>query len=100
MVMSAVAGNPEMMATYIEESPVKIYPSGTPYSTGDGIKMVIDVGADLWHMNSIEWGPLGFKPDELPAAYWVQPKGQSWINVNRYGKRFRNENASLNHTKM
>ncbi|MFC1899984.1 FAD-dependent oxidoreductase [Chloroflexota bacterium] len=99
MTCGGFAGNAEMIATYVEEAPVKMFPSGTPYSTGDGIKMVIDVGANLWHMNAIEWGPQGFKPDEMPASFWIQPKWQSWINVNRYGERFRNESISMNHTK-
>jgi succinate dehydrogenase/fumarate reductase flavoprotein subunit len=99
MTCGGFAGNPEMLANYVEATPIKMYPAGTPYSTGDGIKMVIDVGADLWHMNAIEWGAQGFKPDELPAAFWFQPKGKSWINVNKYGRRFRNENIGLNHAR-
>ncbi len=99
MTCGGFAGNPEMLATYVEEAPVKMYPSGSPYCTGDGIKMVSAVGADLWHMNAIEWATQGFKPDEIPAAFWLQPKGQSWINVNRYGRRFRDESTSLVHAK-
>jgi len=93
------AGNPEMLSTYIEPAPVPIHVSGTPYCTGDGVKMVIDAGADLWHMNALEWGRQGVKPPELPAVFWLTPKKWSWINVNRYGKRFRNEDSSYGHTK-
>ncbi len=57
-----------MLASYIEGSPVPIYASGTPYNTGDGIKMVMDVGADLWHMNRIEWAPEGFLGYFYPGA--------------------------------
>ena len=92
--------NREMIATYITEAPVKIYTTGTPYNTGDGIKMAIDVGADLWHMNGIEYSTHAFKADEFPAAFWLQPKGQSWIHVNRFGKRFHGENdINYGHTK-
>jgi len=69
------------------------------YSTGDGIRMVIDVGAELWHMNGIEWGTHGFKAPDLPTAHWLQPKAQSWINVNRTGRRFRDESVDYGHAK-
>lgn len=93
------AGNPAMLANYIEEAPVPIFVSGTPYSTGDGIQMAVDVGADLWHMNGIEWARQGIMPPGLPAVFWLTPKKWSWINVNRYGRRFRNEGDSYGHTK-
>ncbi len=99
MTCGGFAGNPGMLATYVEEAPVKMYPSGSPYCTGDGIKMAVAVGADLWHMNAIEWATQGFKPDEIPAAFWLQPKAQSWININKYGRRFRDESTSLVHAK-
>ncbi len=92
-------GNPEMLATYVEEAPIEMSPSGTPYATGDGVQMAIDAGADLWHMNGIEWATQSFKPPELPAAFWLSPKEQSWINVNGYGRRFRNEDESYGHAK-
>jgi succinate dehydrogenase/fumarate reductase flavoprotein subunit len=93
------AGNPDLLATYIESAPVPIYVSGTPFNTGDGIKMASDVGAELWHMNGIEWARQGVKISELPAAFWLTPRKWSWINVNRYGQRFRNEGMSYAHTK-
>ncbi|MFC1871736.1 FAD-dependent oxidoreductase [Chloroflexota bacterium] len=99
MTLGGFAGNPKMLATYVEEAPVEMYTTGTPYCTGDGIQMVIDVGADLWHMNGIEWGTWGFKAPGLPTAHWLQPKGQSWINVNRLGKRFTDESTDYGHSK-
>jgi hypothetical protein len=91
--------NREMLATYITEAPVKIYPTGTPYCTGDGLKMVMDVGADLWHMDGIEYSTHAFKAPEFPSAFWLQPKGQSWIHVNRSGRRFHDEKIDYGHTK-
>jgi len=78
---------------------IPIHVSGTPYSTGDGIKMAIDVGAELWHMNGIEWGRQGIKPPEMPAVFWLTPKRWSWINVNRQGRRFHDEGESYAHSK-
>ncbi|MFC1932153.1 FAD-binding protein [Chloroflexota bacterium] len=100
MTCGGFNANREMIATYITEAPVKIYPTGTPYNTGDGIKMAVDVGADLWHMNGIEYSTHAFKADEFPSAFWLQPKGQSWIHVNRFGKRFHGEtDINYGHTK-
>jgi succinate dehydrogenase/fumarate reductase flavoprotein subunit len=93
------AGNPGMIANYIEEAPAPIYVSGTPYNTGDGIQMVVDIGAELWHMNGIEWARQGIKPPGFQAAFWLTPKKWSWINVNRHGRRFRNEGDSYGHAK-
>jgi succinate dehydrogenase/fumarate reductase flavoprotein subunit len=28
------------------------YPKGSPYNTGDGIRMAMAIGADLWHMDN------------------------------------------------
>jgi len=100
MTCGGFSANREMIGTYITNAPVKIYPTGTPYSTGDGIKMAIDVGADLWHMNAVEYSTHAFKADEFPCAFWLQPKGQSWIHVNRSGKRFHGESdLNYGHTK-
>ncbi|MBI4330121.1 MAG: FAD-binding protein [Chloroflexi bacterium] len=99
MTCGGFEANPDMLATYINPAPARMYTSGTPYNTGDGIKMVMAAGADLWHMDTIEWGTQGFKPDGMAAAYWLQPKGQGWIDVNRYGRRFRDESTSPRHAK-
>jgi succinate dehydrogenase/fumarate reductase flavoprotein subunit len=99
MALGGFEANRAMMATYIQESPVPIVPAGTPYNTGDGIRMALDAGADLWHMNAIEWGLFGFKPPELPAAFWLQPVGSSWIVANKQGARFLDESTPYSHVK-
>jgi len=99
MTCGGFSANREMMATYIEEAPIPIYVSGTPHHTGDGINMVLDVGAELWHMNGIEWGRDGLKPPELPAAFWLDFKAWSLIVVNKDGDRFKDESVSYGHAK-
>ncbi len=100
MACGGFSANRDMIGTYITHAPVKIHPTGTPYSTGDGIKMAIDIGADLWHMNGIEYSTHAFKSDEFPCAFWLQPKERSWIHVNRSGKRFHGESdLNYGHTK-
>lgn len=44
----------EMLETYAQIA--KGLPLGSLYNTGDGIKMAIEVGADLWHMDALS-GP-------------------------------------------
>jgi len=80
--------NPEMVRTYIDGLSA-IYPNGTPYNTGDGIRMGIEVGADLWHMNNISGPLMSFKAPEIPVAQWLNlPHGKSYIFVAGDGTRF------------
>ena len=44
--------NPQMVEDYLGLT--KSAPAGTTFNTGDGIKMVAGVGADLWHMEAFE----------------------------------------------
>ncbi|MBR2836237.1 MAG: FAD-binding protein [Coriobacteriales bacterium] len=78
---------------------LKVYPAlgfyGWPYNTGDGIKMVQKVGAQLWHMNCMIGGANpNFHDPEYPFAIQLSPKSDNYIWVNRVGKRWRNEKAS------
>lgn len=80
--------NPVMSRTYLEGLP-HIYPAGTPYNTGDGIKMGIDVGADLWHMANIAGPELFFKAPEFEVSRWINfPPVESYIFVAQDGTRF------------
>ena len=80
--------NPEMVRTYVDGLSA-IYPNGTPYNTGDGIRMGIEVGADLWHMNNISGPLMSFKAPEIPVAQWLNlPHGKSYIFVAGDGTRF------------
>ena len=94
------------MQGYFNFPGIKIYPWGTPYNTGDGIKMVSEIGAPLWHMFSIEWdGPCVKAPSEQHGVS-VQTSiltmagiPGSYILVNKYGRRFMDDVKSLTHTK-
>ena len=75
-----------------------VYYGGGPGNTGDGIKMAMQAGADLWHMNSLSCG-IGVKVPEheaafmcaLPAIHYGSQAASSWFFVDRYGRRFINE---------
>ncbi len=82
---------------------LRIYPAGTPSNTGDGIKMALKAGAELWHNASFEWYEVSIKPLQnndcaIPMNIPVF-RSPSYIFVNRYGKRFRDESRSWIHRK-
>jgi succinate dehydrogenase/fumarate reductase flavoprotein subunit len=80
--------NPTMVRTYLEGLPY-CYPAGTPYNTGDGITMGIDVGADLWHMTNIAGPEFFFKAPDIPVSRWINiPHQDSYLFVGNDGKRF------------
>lgn len=87
-----------------------VYPTyfmGCSANMGDGIRMALEVGADLWHMNCCSAGIAAKFPD-YPTAFMFELGGQGWtvrmyrgqairekagyIVVDRNGQRFVNEN--------
>lgn len=87
--------NPEMIRNYLTNLPL-CYPKGTPYNTGDGIRMALDVGADLWHMNNIAGPQYSFKlPDKDVVVYPRRMPGNSYIYIAATSERFVCEEAYL-----
>ena len=73
-----------------------VYTAGTPGNTGDGIKMLMEAGAKIWHMNNQTqsggfW--LGIKVPEHEATFMrnFTMAGNSWIEISAEGTRFYNE---------
>ena len=80
--------NPTMIRNYVGDLP-HVFPVGTPYNTGDGVRMGLEIGADLWHMNNVSGPILSFKASEIPVAQWLNlPHGRSYIFVGADGTRF------------
>jgi succinate dehydrogenase/fumarate reductase flavoprotein subunit len=80
---------------------VSLYSIGSPGNTGDGIKMVSEVGAQLWHNYCFEWFRYGIKPasDYLKVGVPTDLKPTaSFIIVNKEGKRFTNDAWDITHT--
>ena len=73
---------------YLRPLPIEF--TGNPGNTGDGIKMVQEVGAALWHMNSISYR-VTMKFPEHPIAFGTQHHSQMSIFVDKRGNRFSNE---------
>jgi succinate dehydrogenase/fumarate reductase flavoprotein subunit len=97
--------NPEMLRNFAPHphgSFVTFY--GTPFNTGDGLKMAQDVGAALWHMNKKEVHALACAEasKEVGVGVVVEAYGSkisaSSILVNRDGERFMNESFFTGHT--
>lgn len=73
-----------------------VAPLGTPYNTGDGIRIMQKAGADMWHLrNQGQSGGIwpGFKKPDQDTAFlrnWLLP-AFSWIDVDSTGRRFYGE---------
>jgi succinate dehydrogenase/fumarate reductase flavoprotein subunit len=90
--------DPEMVKQFLPGGP--IYGRGTPYNTGDGIRMCQKAGAALWHMNTAQAGfgclmVREFAPVlinlEMPA------NANGYIFTDKFGKRFMNEKRPNRH---
>ena len=64
--------NQEMIRNYLPGLPV-CYTSGTPYNEGDGIRMGLSVGADLWHMNNYAGPTMALKVAEFKTTFSMMP---------------------------
>jgi len=65
-------------------------------TTGDGIKMARDIGAELIHMDMVQVHPTGLVDPRDPDAKWKflaaeALRGVGGILIDRHGKRFCNE---------
>ena len=94
--------NDEMLHTYLGVP--RVTGIGTPYNTGDGIRMALEIGADLWHMKSYEPGSqsLMFDPGDgsSPLAAGAIPVDGSTIFVGSDGRRYFNELAENRHGRV
>jgi succinate dehydrogenase/fumarate reductase flavoprotein subunit len=97
--------NQEMIRKYLPGVPY-CYTSGSPYNQGDGIKMAMSVGADLWHMNNYAGPSMALKVPEVPTSFSMQalhfskqtPGGM--IVVGPDARRFTDEKFKTRHGKV
>lgn len=103
-VIVAVGGfeaSPQMQRDYYGLS--NVIPLGTPYNTGDGIRIMQKAGAEMWHLrNQGQSGgiwPGILKPNQKTAYHrnFMLP-AFSWIDIDRTGRRFYNETNELQMT--
>ena len=88
--------NDEMIGNYLVPSPLAH--EGWVYNTGDGLKMGMEVGAEMWHMNMLDAYGIGFVDPETGRARFgyngSSMQTKSFIWVNRRGQRFMCETPS------
>jgi hypothetical protein len=96
MACGGYEGNQEMIQDFVLTH-YRQWPIGSPYNTGDGIRMVAKIGAKLRHLAAVEYGS--------PACYELSEKYQqaiatfnggdtnSMIYVSQHGKRFMAEDG-------
>ena len=75
-----------------------VYGRGTPYNTGDGIRMCQKVGAALWHMNNT-LGGFGclMVPEFAPVLINLGMPADGFIFTDKFGQRFMNEKRDNRH---
>jgi succinate dehydrogenase/fumarate reductase flavoprotein subunit/uncharacterized protein with FMN-binding domain len=90
--------NPDMRQDYLGLPKAAVL--GTLYNTGDGLKMAMEAGADLWHMNVYE-GAIGYGggtslvvPGNVQGIFFMLAgpnDNKSHLLVNGNGDRFLDE---------
>ena len=75
-----------------------VYGRGTPYNTGDGIRMCQKVGAALWHMNNT-LGGFGclMVPEFEPVLINLGMPADGFIFTDKFGRRFMDEKRDNRH---
>ena len=85
--------NQTMLKNYAMGYPA--FYDGTPYNTGDGIRMAEALGADLVAMNNMalprRGGCIRASGFDAPFRTNLQGGGNGFIYVNKFGERFINE---------
>jgi succinate dehydrogenase/fumarate reductase flavoprotein subunit len=86
---------PEMIAAYNQIGYPETRPMGTPYNRGDGIKMALSIGAELWHMNNFSNSGYGVITNtENPCVMSASFRLKDYIYVGADGRRFMYEECA------
>jgi succinate dehydrogenase/fumarate reductase flavoprotein subunit len=97
--------NQEMIRNYLPGLPY-CYTSGTPYNEGDGIRMGLSVGADLWHMNNYAGPSMALKVPEyrttfsMASLHFGHEQAGGMIVVGPDANRFTDEKLRTLHGKI
>ena len=91
--------NQEMIASYLQMP--YVHQQGGLYNDGDGIKMALSAGADLWHMsNSAGFTWTHKRPHLDTVSLFGGPNAKSGIYVGLGGDRFMNEAGETRHGRI
>ena len=100
-VIVAIGGyesSPQMQRDYYGLS--NVVPLGTPYNTGDGLRIMQKAGAEMWHLrNQGQSGGIwpGIRQPHQKSSYlrnFMLP-AFSWFDIDSTGRRFYNEANEL-----
>lgn len=89
--------NPEMIKDFFPNTGCsQSFFFGSPYNVGDGFRMIMDIGADLWHMNSFAGGGVGLRIQDSESQLASLPsfKTKEFIYVDGEGRRFMYEETA------
>ena len=91
------AYDPELMLQYYGTALPALSPPGR--ATGDGIRMAMDVGADLWHMSGTST-TVGYNPPELKAGFHCRIPTYGFVMVDQRARRYVCETDLENHASI
>ena len=101
LTCGSIEANKEMMQTFVQRA--ETYPIGSTYNTGDGVKMGMAAGAEMWRMAATSGPWMLPKIPNLDRCYWLGSMAQRWLNgfsyihVDGRGKRFMPEHGVHKH---
>lgn len=81
--------DPDMQLQFLGQ---RFWSLGASGHTGDGIRLALDAGASLWHMNAVAAG-FGYRVDGFDGAVIHAMPGPGFIYVDRRARRFVDETA-------
>lgn len=90
--------NQEMIASYLQQP--YVHQRGGLYNDGDGIKMAMGVGADLWHMSNSAGFSWTYQNPKLSTVGLSGPNAKLGVIVGLGGTRFMNEAAENRHGRI
>lgn len=89
--------NNDMMASFLQQAYAYVY--AAKYNTGDGIKMAMEAGADLWHMSNSAGYLWGYRhPGSDTCVTGIQPT--LGVLVGCDGSRFMREDFTQRHGRI
>lgn len=86
--------DPAMVRDYLRLGNVVRW--GHPGATGDGHKMAMAIGADLWHMDNMSTA-TGIRGEGDQGLLFLGGGGSGYLFVDALGRRFVNESATSRH---
>ena len=99
MALGGFEANQNMLNDYLQRSYVGTLAAS--YNEGDGVKMALEVGADLWHMSNSAGFIWGYQSDTMPRCIFISTtRTKAGIFVGPGGTRFFDEGTSSRHGRV